>query len=122
MENENIANILNRVCAILKFTPDESREAINNLAGVQQIAVASELVRVLSEEEIKTMGDLAQKTAEEKKAVMEQIAVAHADDPKFKSASEAATQMVLTDYITYLKTRGDEAQKAEIAKVLAEIE
>ena len=122
MENANIANILNRVHAILKITPDEARDRINNLAGVQQIAVAYELMQVLTEEETKSLDSLEQIPDGEKGVVMERIAKAHANDPKFKSVAEAASQKVLADYIAYLRTRGDNVQKAEIAKILAEVE
>ena len=118
---KTIHNALTLVYEILKFSPDEIKNALNDLAGIQQVAVATELVKVLGEDEVKTLNDLAQKTDEEKKAAMEQIAKAHANDETFKTAAQVAAKKVLDEHITYLKTRGDESQKAEIAKILAEI-
>jgi len=121
MKGDNIKNILKRVYGILKFSEDEAKDSLSDLAGIQQVAVATELMKVLGEEEVKTLNGLAQKTDEERKAAMEQIAKAHAGDEGFKTAAQAAAKKVLDEHIAYLKTRGDEAQKAEIAKILAEI-
>jgi hypothetical protein len=77
---------------------------------------------VLNEEEVKTLNGLAEKSDEDKKVAMEQIAKAHAADEDFKSRAQAAAKKVLDEHIAYLKTRGDEGQKAEIAKILSEIE
>lgn len=120
-DSKAIQSALARVYEILEFTPDGATNALNDLAGIQQVAVATELVKVLTEDEVKTLNGLAQKSDEEKKAAMEQIAKAHAADENFKAASLSAAKKVLDEHIAYLKTRGDDAQKAEIAKILAEI-
>jgi hypothetical protein len=121
MESNNIEMILKRVYGILKFSEAEAKDALNDLAGIQQVAVATELVKVLTEDEVKTLNGLAQKTDSERKTAMEQVAKAHAADEGFKKAAAAAAKKVIDEHIAYLKTRGDEAQKAEIAKILAEI-
>jgi len=121
MQNKNVQEVLIKVYGILKFTETEAKDALNDLAGIQQVAVATEMVKVLTEDEVKTLNGLAQKTDEEKKAAMEQIAKMHAAEEGFKAAAQAAAKKVLDEHIAYLKTRGDEAQKAEIAKILAEI-
>jgi len=120
--NQQIQEALTMVYIILKFTEAEAKDALNDLAGVQQVAVATELVKVLNEEEVKTLNGLAEKSDEDKKVAMEQIAKAHAADEDFKSRAQAAAKKVLDEHIAYLKTRGDEGQKAEIAKILSEIE
>ncbi len=116
--NQQMQEVLKKVYGILKFSDKEAQNALNNLAGIQQVAVATELVKVLGEDEVKTLNDLAQKSDEEKKAAMEQIAKAHAADDGFKTAAQSAAKKVIDEHIAYLKTRGDEAQKAEIAKIL----
>jgi len=122
MENKNIQENLKEVYAVLKFSEKEAQDALNDLAGIQQVAVAAELVKTLSEDEASELNAAAQKSDEEKKAVMEKIAKARANDENFKTAAQAAAKKVIDEHIAYLKTRGDDAQKAEIAKILAEIE
>lgn len=119
---KTIQSALVRVYETLGFTPQEVKEALNDLAGLQQLAVATELLRSLTEDEVKTINGAAQKTDEEKKAAMEQIAKAHAVDEDFKSRAQVAAKKVLDGHIAYLKTRGVEGQKAGIAKILAGIE
>jgi hypothetical protein len=122
MKIENIQKNFKKVYAILRFTDKEADDALNGLAGVQQAAIANELLKTLNREEADQIGAISQKSDEEKKAAMEQIAKAHAGDEGFKVAAQAAAKKVLDEHIAYLKTRGDEGQKAEIAKILAEIE
>ena len=120
-KNQQMQEALKKVYTILKFSEEEVKDALNDLAGIQQVAVATELVKVLTEDEVKTLNDLAQKSDAEKKAAMEQIAKAHAGDENFKKATAEAAKRVVDEHAAYLKTRGDEAQKAEIAKILSEI-
>ncbi|MCU0652986.1 MAG: hypothetical protein MUD10_01895 [Candidatus Pacebacteria bacterium] len=121
MDNQQIQEVLKKVYGILKFSEQEARDSLSDLAGIQQVAVATELVKVLTEDEVKTLNDLGQKSDEEKKAAMEQIAKAHANDENFKKAAAEAAKKVLDEHVAYLRTRGDDSQKAEIAKILAEI-
>ncbi len=118
MITENIQKNLKKVYSILKFTDDEADSALNDLVGIQQAAVANELLKTLTEEEAIQIGALAQKSDEEKKAAMEQIAKAHAGDDGFKAAAQAAAKKVVDEHVAYLKTRGDDSQKAEIAQIL----
>ena len=111
-----------RVYEILEFTPDEATSALNDLAAMQQLAVSTELLKSLTEDEVKTINEAAQKTDAEKMAAMEQIAKAHAADDDFKVRALAAAKSALADYAAYFKTRGDDGQKTEIAKILAEIQ
>jgi len=50
---------------------------------------------------------------------MDQIAQAHAADENFKVRMQSEIKKVIDEHIAYLKTCGDDGQKAEIAKVLA---
>lgn len=124
VDNQNLKfkNAFDRIYRILKFSDKEAQDAINDLAAIQQVAVAAELVKALTKEEAAELSAAAQKSDEEKKAIMEKIAKAHAGDENFKNAAQAAAKKVIDEHIAYLKTRGDEAQKAEIAKILTEIE
>jgi hypothetical protein len=120
-KSQKINDTLVRVYEALKFTSEEVKGALNDLVGIQQIAVATELLKSLTESEVKTLNDLASKSDEEKKKTMEQIAQAHKDDKDFAGRARAAAKKVLDDHIAYLKTRGDEGQKEEIGKILAAI-
>ncbi|HOI96993.1 MAG TPA: hypothetical protein PLA19_00645 [Candidatus Pacearchaeota archaeon] len=106
----------------MEFTFDDIDATLKELAKIQQIAVSTAFLGVLTPEEIKAINDAAQKSSEEKKAIMEQIAKAHAGDENFKVRMQAEMKKVNDEHIAYLKTRGDDSQKAEIAKILAEIE
>ena len=117
-----IKDCLARIYEILEFTSDEIDATLKELAKIQQIAVSTVFLEVLTPEEIKAINGAAQKSSEEKKAIMEQIAKAHAGDENFKVRMQAEMKKVNDEHIAYLKTRGDDAQKAEIAKIMAEIE
>lgn len=117
-----VKDCLVRVYEILEFTSDDIDATLKELAKIQQIAVSTAFLEVLTLEEIKAINGAAQKSNEEKKAVMEQIAKAHAGDENFKVRIQAEIKKVNDEHIAYLKTRGDDSQKAEIAKILAEIE
>lgn len=117
-----VKDCLVRVYKILEFTSDDIDATLKELAKIQQIAVSTAFLGVLTPEEIKAINGAAQKSSEEKKAIMEQIAKAHAGDENFKVRMQAEMKKVNDEHIAYLKTRGDDSQKAEIAKILAEIE
>jgi len=118
-----IQGALTRVYETLKFTPDEAKGALNDLAGLQQLAVATELLKSLTEGEVAELNkDFAAKSEDERKAMIEEIAKAHGADIEFVAAAQAAAKKVLDDHIAYLKTRGDDSQKETIGKLLAEIE
>lgn len=121
MNNQNsvISDSLTKVYQILKFTPEEIKNALADLAGIQQIAVATELLKSLTEAEVSEINAVAQKSEEEKKAAMEKVAMAHKDDADFAARAKASAKRVVDEHVVYLKTRGDEGQKAQIAQVLA---
>jgi len=121
MEKQQMQAALVQVYKILKFTDEEIKNALNDLASIQQVVLATEMIKSFTPEEVKTVNDLAQASDEEKKAAMEKIAQAHVGDADFKTRAQAATKKVLYEHVIYLKTRGDESQKAEIAKILAGI-
>jgi hypothetical protein len=114
-------NFLIRIYKALGFAPDEIKELGNSLAGAQQLAVSTELLRSFTDEEKRAINESAQKSDEEKKAVVDRIAKAHITDDDFKSRAQDEVKKVLDEHIAYLKTCGDTAQKAEIAKILAEV-
>ena len=121
-QDQQIQDMLRHIYSILEFTPDGVKNTFNDLAAMQQMAVSTELVKVLTEDEVKTLNEAAQKSDHEKKIIIEQLTRAHSGDQEFVTRSEVAARKVLDDHIAYLRTRGDDAQKAEISKILAEIE
>jgi hypothetical protein len=95
---------------------------LNDLAGVQQLAVSTELLKSLTENEVASLNkDFAVKSEEERKKLIEEIAKAYVSDEDFKSRAQAAAKKVFDEHIAYLKTRGDDGQKQAIAKILSEI-
>ncbi|MFA6376792.1 MAG: hypothetical protein WCX69_05340 [Candidatus Paceibacterota bacterium] len=118
MQNQQIQDALNRVYLILKFTEVEAKNAVQDLASIQQVAIATEFLKSLTNDEVNI---LAQKTDTEKKMIMEQFAKAHTADEDFKSRASAAARDVLNEHFAYLKTRGDDSQKTEISKILSEL-
>lgn len=124
MENTNqfnIENILAKAYGILKMPPDEIKIVLNDLGSLQRAAVLAELIKGLNEAEIKELAAVANNPEDRGKLVMEKIAVIHKDDADFGIRAQGAAKGILNDHINYLKTQGDDAQKAEIAKILAEI-
>lgn len=119
---QKITNSLTRVYEILEFTPDEIKDAISDLGKAQQLAVAAELLKSLTANEAKAISDAAQKTDEEKRALMERIAKTRAADEDFKSRAQEAAKKVLDEHIAHLKSGGDGEQKETIVRILKEIE
>jgi len=121
-QDSKVVIALTRSYEILKMTPQEIKNALSDLTGIQQLAVSTELIRSLTEAEVAALNnDLAAKSVEGKQAMIEEIAKAHAADNDFKARAQAAIKKTLDDHIAYIKTRGDDTQKAEVAKILAEI-
>ena len=118
----SIQELLTKVYGILKFAPDEIRGALNDLAGIQQIAVFNELLKSLTEGEVAQLkADFEAKSEDEKKTIIEGIAKAHSADPGFVAGVQAAAKRVLDEHVAYLKTRGDDGQKRQISQILEEI-
>jgi hypothetical protein len=110
------------VYGILKMTPDESKAAVVDLAGLQQLAVATVLLKDLSKEEVEELNKaIPSATDTEKQKTMQVIAQKRHGDAEFSAKVKTATDKVLADHIAYLKTRGDAGQKQEIGRILAEI-
>jgi hypothetical protein len=121
-DQKAIQNALTRVYEVLKFTADEAKGALNDLAGVQQLTVSTELLKSLTAAEVAELNkDFVTKSEEERKTMIEQIGKAHGADVEFMARAQAAAKKVLDDHIAYLKTRGDDGQKEAIGKILAEI-
>jgi hypothetical protein len=117
-----IQNALSRVYEVLKFKPDEVKTALNDLTGIQQMAVFNELLKDLDENEVATLNnDFSQKTDSEKNQMLEDLVKARQNDQEFKARVQAAAKKVLDDHITYLKSRGDDTQKQAISQILSEI-
>ena len=119
MDNKKIKDALGRVYGILKFSPEEIKKTVNNIAGLQQLAVAAAVAGDLSENEKAALGkDFMAKSADEKIEIIDQIFQARGDNKDFLAKAQAAAKKVIDEHVAYLKTRGDDAQKAEIAKIL----
>jgi len=118
-DTPKIKDCLARIYEILEFTSDEIAAAMKELAKIQQAAVSTAFLEALAPEEIRAINDAAQKSDDEKKLIMDQIAQAHAADENFKVRMQSEIKKVIDEHIAYLKTCGDDGQKAEIAKVLA---
>jgi len=121
-DSEAIIDALTRAFEILKFAPDKIEAALNDIAGLQQMAVSTELLKVLSQGEVEALNkEFESKSDEEKKTMMEAIVKDHSSDPAFVTAAQTAAQKVFDEQIAYLKTLGDSSQQEAVAKVLAEI-
>ena len=118
-DTPKIKDCLASIYEILEFTSDEIAAAMKELAKIQQAAVSTAFLEALAPEEIRAINDAAQKSDDEKKLIMDQIAQAHAADENFKVRMQSEIKKVIDEHIAYLKTCGDDGQKAEIAKVLA---
>ena len=118
---QKINDCVARIYEILEFAPEQIEELKGDLAKAQQAAAAAEMLKNLTQDELKSIDEAAQKSDEDKKAAIEQIVKLRAADKNLKQAAAIAAKKVLDEHIDYLKTQGDEAQKAEIAKILAEM-
>jgi len=119
-QKNNVALI--RVYKILGLTTEEIEKTFEDLAGIQQIAASTELLRVLDKDEVDMLNGLEQSSGAERVATLEKIIGKHKNDPGFSEKMQAAAKSVMNDHISTLKSRGDESQRARIAQVLAGIE
>jgi len=66
-------DVLTRAYAALKFTPDEIKGVLNDLAGIHQMAVFNELLKSLTESEVAELNkNFASKSEEDKKTRLKQ--------------------------------------------------
>jgi len=121
-DTSKIKDCLVRIYGILEFTSEEVAAAMEKLAKIQQAAVSAAFLESLTPEEVKSINDAAQKSDQEKKAIIEQITQGHAVNEDFKNRTQAEIKKVISEHTAYLKTRGDDRQKNEIAKILAEFD
>lgn len=120
MDQSKLKDSLTRVYQVLKFTSEEVAEAINNLAALQQLAVAAELFKDLSPEEAKSFDSkLSNLSEEQRKNEIMAIIRKRQENEQFKAKMKDAVERVTASHLAYLKTRGDDSQKAQIAQVLA---
>jgi len=120
-KEESFRDGLMRIYGILNFTPDEVKNAINDLAQIQQLRIMEELLKDMTAAEAAELSVLVSKSEEEKRVIIENIAKKHGTNEDFKTRVQAEAKKVQDDHVAYLKTRGDEKQKVEIAKIAAEI-
>jgi len=117
-----IIDALTRAFEVLKFTPEKIETSLNDIAELQQMAISTEVIRVLSETEVAALNkEFESKSDEEKKSMMEAIIKTHSTDPVFAAAIQAEVKKVLDEQVAYLKTLGDSSQQKEVAQILAAI-
>ncbi len=121
MDNDIVKNALMRVYKILGLSEDEANQSWDDLVGVRQVAVVSELVKSMDEEEIGLANELMQNGDEAKITMIKKIIAGKENNNELIEKSQVAAERVLKDHILYLKTQGTETQKAEIAAILANI-
>lgn len=119
IQENNIQQTLKKVYSILNFKEEEAEAAVKGLAGIQQMALLTELIKVLTDDEVNTINNLGEASDVEKRAVMDKIVKAHEGDAVFRAKAKEATKGVIKKYIAYLQTRGDDSQKAQISQALA---
>ena len=119
---DKIQDILSQTYKILKLNDAEIKSSLNNISILQQLAISTELLKSFTEKEIDIVSNLKGGTDADKKTAANLIAKEHAGDQDFAGRAQDAVKKVLDNHIAYLKTRGDDQQKAEISKVLAEID
>ena len=117
MDNEKTKDSLLKIYQALNLTPKESQKNIEELAGVQQVAVLNELLKDLGASEIEAINKDSAAGANDE--LYKKIIETHKNDPAFMAKAQAAAKRILDQHIAYLKTRGDDAQKAKIAEILA---
>lgn len=118
---QKIKDSLMRIYKILELEPEDAASIINDLAKAQQLAVATELMGDLNKNDAIIIKESEQKTGKELDVAIESIAKNHINDQELKNRAQAAIYNVLNEHAAYLKSCGDNRQKEEIKKILAEI-
>jgi hypothetical protein len=119
----NVSETLMRAYQVLKMTPQETQEALNGLAGLQHLALTSELLKDLTKDEVEELNKIAPTaTDEEKQKQIQMIAQKRQSNAEFGARVKVAIEKVMRDHISYLRSRGDDRQKEEITRILDEIQ
>jgi hypothetical protein len=122
MNNLSIQNTLEKAYHVLGFSLDETKKALSELAALQLLAATSELANDMAEDEAAEFGEkIAHADDEERQSMVKSLIDKRNGNVVFQEKIKAAAKKVLDDYAAYLKTRGDDSQKAQIAQILAEI-
>jgi len=113
-----ISDVLLRAYETLKFSPEEAKNALNDLAGLQQMAIMTELMKDLTKEEVAGLNkNFPSKSDEDKKKEVEYLFKNRYSEEEFKNKIETTIKKVLDDHLAYLKSRGNE----QVDQILAEI-
>jgi len=119
---EAVKEVFERAYRVLKFTPEEIQQTFDSLADLEQLLLMNVLLKSLNKEEIVSLNkNFADATEDGKKKIIEEIIDARKHDKNFMDQICTVAAKTANDHIIFLKGRGDDAQKQEVAKVMAEI-
>ena len=119
MDQQKINIALVQIYKVLQLTPEEIEKTFEDLAGIQQVAASTEILRVLDQNEVNELNGLEQIAGQERAAVLQKIIEKHKNDPGLSARIQASAANVLDEHIAFLQTRGNDEQKARIEQILA---
>jgi len=108
------------VYELLDFTTKQKEKALGEIAGLQQLAIAREMVKDLAKEELDALGRILVKKEDEiKQEEIDAILKKHLPSKNLELNVKLAIERVLRDHAAFLKTQGNESQKEKIAALLS---
>jgi len=122
IDTKKIKDVLARAYQVLDFSADEIEQTTGDLLKTCQNEASAEMLKILTEDDIATLSDVAEKDNDEKAKAMQQITQNHKNDENCKNLVEGAFKKVIGEHIDYLKTCGTEEQSEAIAEILSELE
>jgi len=121
-KNGKIKAVFVEAYGILNFTSDQKEKALGEIAGLQQLAIAREMVKDLAKEELDDLGKILAKGEDEiKQEEIDAILKKHSPSKNLEFNVKLAIEKVLRDHAAFLKTQGNESQKEKITALLSNI-
>ncbi|MFA6376455.1 MAG: hypothetical protein WCX69_03600 [Candidatus Paceibacterota bacterium] len=121
-KNRTIKAVFVEAYGILNFTSAQKEKALGEIAGLQQLAIAREMVKDLAKDELDVLGKILAKNEDEiKQEEIDAILKKHSPSKDLEFNVKLAIERVLRDHTAFLKTQGNAEQKAKIAALLTNI-
>jgi hypothetical protein len=121
-KDEKIKPVFIAAYGLLGFTPEQIEKALGEVAGLQQMAVAREMIKDLAKEELDALsGLLAGSQSGDKQKEIDALMQKHKPSKEFELKAKLAIERILHEHAAYLKTLGNDYQKEKIATLLSEI-
>jgi hypothetical protein len=118
----DIVDLIKQVYAVLEFSPSQIDAALDDFYGINQSAVAAQMVTDFTPKEVEELNKcLSPEFAGNRQEKLGEIVKSHFSNTNFAAKAGEATDKAWREYAAYLKTLGNDSQKEKISQILASI-